>query len=313
MKICKIKLGLIITMLLLSNLNTSSASSASDTTRQLARDLGVEGQHEAAALEYRRLAIMEEQQETRAASAGSGQAGYYWIAAYEYFKAGKYDLVQKMLDKAEDASTNIITETMLLRAEAAIAMKKLPEADYYLKNIIERRANDADVSEKVLPTKGALNMATRNLAQVYLSEGKPDDAKKVLMNSQTPCPAAAKAVDVFQSGSNRSPRIGGILGLIPGVGYAYSGEYANALRSLILNGLFIYAMTDTADNKQWGAFTAITFFEITWYTGSIYGGIDAAQRFNQTRLDSCINDIRQGSGFQPDFSRLPVISLKFDF
>ena len=34
--------------------------------------------------------------------------------------------------------------------------------------------------------------------------------------------------------------LGGILGIIPGLGYAYSGEYSNAARSLILNSLFIF-------------------------------------------------------------------------
>ena len=71
---------------------------------------------------------------------------------------------------------------------------------------------------------------------------------------------------------------GGVLGLVPGLGYAYSGEYANAVRSLILNSLFIWGMVETADDDQWGLFALVTFGEFTWYSGSIYGGIDAAHR-----------------------------------
>ena len=100
---------------------------------------------------------------------------------------------------------------------------------------------------------------------------------------------------------------------MPGLGYAYSGEYSNALRSLILNSIFIYGMTDTADKEQWGAFAAITFFELTWYTGSIYGGIDAAHRHNRTRLTGCLDAVDGNAGVRVDLSRIPVVSLSFDF
>ena len=74
------------------------------------------------------------------------------------------------------------------------------------------------------------------------------------------------------------------MGLIPGFGYFYSGEYASGLRAILLNGLFIYGMIDTADKDEWGAFAVISFFEFTWYGGSIYGGIDAAYRYNRQRV-----------------------------
>jgi hypothetical protein len=99
---------------------------------------------------------------------------------------------------------------------------------------------------------------------------------------------------------------------VPGLGYAYSGEYSNALRSLILNGIFIYAMSDTAANEQWGAFTALSFFELTWYTGSIYGGIDAAHRYNKDRFERCRSVITGGSSFSMDLERIPLVKLTID-
>ena len=71
------------------------------------------------------------------------------------------------------------------------------------------------------------------------------------------------------------PWVGGVLGLVPGLGYVYSGEFANGARSLILNGLFIWGMVETAEREQWAAFSVLTFFEFTWYSGSIYGGAEA--------------------------------------
>ncbi|MBU1909693.1 MAG: hypothetical protein KJ726_06585, partial [Verrucomicrobia bacterium] len=114
-------------------------------------------------------------------------------------------------------------------------------------------------------------------------------------------------------GRDRSPKLGGMLGFIPGVGYFYAGEWANGFRSILLNSLFLFGMVDTADEEQWGAFAVITFFEFTWYYGSIYGGIDGAHRYNRNRLETAVNGIHGASGFEPESTRLPTVSLKFQF
>jgi len=85
------------------------------------------------------------------------------------------------------------------------------------------------------------------------------------------------------------------------------------ISSWILNDLFIYGMADTADNEQWGAFSIITFFELTWYSGSIYGGIDSAHRYNERRLDECLDSVSGSAEISADLNVLPLISLRFTF
>jgi hypothetical protein len=104
-----------------------------------------------------------------------------------------------------------------------------------------------------------------------------------------------------------------VLGLVPGLGYVYSGEFANGARSLILNGLFIWGMVETAEREQWAAFSVLTFFEFTWYSGSIYGGVDAAHRYNQRRLDAAVSGVGGGRRLGPDVARVPVVVLGFEF
>ena len=123
-----------------------------------------------------------------------------------------------------------------------------------------------------------------------------------------------QALEAYANGRDKSPLAGGLWGLIPGAGYWYSGEVANGFRSLILNTLFIYGMVDTAQDEQWGAFTVITFFEITWYSGSIYGGVDAAQRYNRNRLETAIHTIESDMSYRPDSSVVvPVFKLNIQF
>ncbi|OGV66313.1 MAG: hypothetical protein A2283_01335 [Lentisphaerae bacterium RIFOXYA12_FULL_48_11] len=283
----------------------TNAENAIENTRQLAKELATEGKHESAAVEYRRLATMEEQKEAR--------SGYYWAAAHQYLRAGKPKLVEKMLDRSEDNSSAISTEVMLLRAQAAIVESKWNDAEFYLKSIIDPQTNYTEISTKSKTTAKIRTAASKNLAHVFIAERKYDEAEQVLIKAPLPCPEAIGAVNNYRKGHDRRPMIGGLLGLIPGLGYAYSGEYANAARSLILNGLFIYALIDTADDEQWGAFAAVSFFELTWYTGSVYGGIDAAHRFNENRKAECYKIIEKETHFSPDTGKLPLITLNFDF
>jgi len=122
-----------------------------------------------------------------------------------------------------------------------------------------------------------------------------------------------EALDRYEQGRDKSPKVGGFLGLVPGLGHLYAGEPGNALRSLLLNGLFIFAMADTAADEEWGAFAAVTFFELTWYTGSVYGGVDAAHRHNRNRLRACTKAVDGKSGFTLNTTQLPIVSLNIRF
>jgi len=271
----------------------------------LATELAVEGRHEAAAIEYRRLALSEPQGERR--------AGYYWAAAYEYVKERDFELASRMLDRVEENSQQLAAPTLLLRGEAAIRNKRPEEAAFYYQSVLGAKPEgtpDASQTNALLKARVA---ATRHLARALAESGNIAGTRDVLVGGSSDNSAGIAALDGYARGHDKKPWLGGLLGMVPGLGYAYSGEYGNGLRSLILNSLFIYAMADTADKDQWGAFSAITFFEITWYTGSIYGGVDAAYRHNRDRLNECLDTIDRDSGFSADLRQIPIVTLRFEF
>jgi hypothetical protein len=265
-----------------------AARASASPGEHLAHELGGEGAHRDAAIEYRRLAL--------GADAGDEQGGWYWMAAYEYWRADD-ERTDDMLDRAEDADPSMEVPALLLRAERAARTEDWTGAGFYLDSL---RARDLGGEVETF--------ASRAVASVALRQGQVEDALSAVEED-----AARGAVEAYARGGDKSPTVGGLLGMIPGFGYFYSGEIANGIRSMILNGLFIYGMVDTADNEQWGAFTVITFFELTWYSGSIYGGIDAAHRYNRDRLDEAVEGIRGGMSFAPETDALPSIRLMFTF
>jgi len=261
---------------------------------RLAQELSSEDQHEPAALEYRRLALSETNTQAR--------GGLFWAAAYEYTRDRQWKLAPALLDRAEDSDRELKPVALLLRAEVASAEKKHEEAVYYLQSAVGEET-----------TSDMRKFVVRRVAGEHLRAGRSDQARLVLSQAPGDEVAALVALTSYERERDKSPVWGGVLGLIPGLGYIYSGEYANGLRSLILNGLFAGAMVYSGVEDQWGAFAVISFFELTWYSGSIYGGIDAAQRYNRARQERCLEAVQGQAAFVPDFKQLPVISLQFRF
>ena len=266
---------------------------ADSVDRELALRLMNEGDWKSSGIEFRRLALhAEEPSET---------SGYLWLAAHQYWRAGAYRVADQLLDESEDAGTSWSAETRLLRAENSRAMRDLRTAIFYWQSLL----NEADDEIEIL--------ARRRLAALQLEQRNVEASRQLLLKSPGDESAGLAALQAYEQGKDKSPRIGGLLGMIPGMGYAYAGEYANAFRSLLLNSLFIYGMVDTARNDHWGGFAVITFFEITWYTGSIYGGIDASHRYNRRRWMEAVEEIERNSGFAPDWNAVPAVSLKYRF
>lgn len=272
----------------------AAVAGAAEVTSPLARELAAERDHTGAAVEFRRLAL-----ETSDASA---RAAYLTAAGHEYSLADETTLAEALWDRAEDADADRAADLNLLRADLALRLRRPDETVFYLEN-----------SWRSIPDERVRAWAGRRLAEAHLRAGRPGQAKDVLADVPGQTAAARAALARFDEGHDKSPALGGWLGAVPGLGYVYAGEYGNAARSLILNGIFIWGMVNTAEDENWGAFAVITFFEFTWYSGSIYGGVDGSHRYNRARMDRAAEGLRGGLTLLPDYDALPALTLRVRF
>jgi tetratricopeptide (TPR) repeat protein len=275
-------------------LAVTAAGRADDLTLDLAVELSAQQDHPGAAVEFRRLAL-----QTNEASA---RAAYFWSAGWEYAQAQDASRAESMLDRAEEADPNASRAANLLRGELALQDRRPAEAAFFYESVLTSAEDEA-----------LRGLAARRLAAARLREGRAAEARTALQGAPGDQTAGLQAIREFEEGRDKHPRVGGWLGVVPGLGYAYAGEYANAARSIILNGLFLWGMSNTAEDHDWGAFAVITFFEFTWYSGSIYGGIDASHRYNRARLQRAADRISGGVSFAPDYDQLPVLHLRVRF
>lgn len=267
---------------------SAATARAENTELTLALELNRERDHAGTAIEFRRLAL--------ASSDAASRAAYFWSAAYETWQAGNATRADALLDRAEDEHALASPDLAALRGELALARNQPGEAAFHF--AAAARSDDQD----------ARDFALRKQTVAYLRAKDNAAAQQSATEAGNESAAITRG---YLGGRDKSPTLGGWLGLAPGLGYAYAGEYANALRSLVLNGLFIWGMVETADDEQWGAFAAITFFEITWYSGSIYGGIDASHRYNERRRAAAEAALVSGFALQPDYRALPTLELRY--
>lgn len=259
----------------------------------LARELDSCGDWAGSATEFRRLALEAAEPEARGA--------YLWWAGWQTRKAGQPQGVDPLADRVESADPGMTLPALLLRGYAAMDDGRWPEAAFYFGTVAR-----SDGPEE------ARRLATFRMAEAHLRAGDRAAVRDAL-DGLDGADRVADAWAAFEAGRDKSPRLGGWLGMIPGAGYMYSGEWANGFRSLLLNGIFIFGMVHTAEEGQWGAFSAITFFQFTWYSGSIYGGVDAAHRYNRRRLEACAAVFREAAVLEPDAAALPGFLLRYRF
>lgn len=80
--------------------------------------------------------------------------------------------------------------------------------------------------------------------------------------------------------SKKDPATAAILGIVPGLGYAYAGHYGTAFSSLLLNGLLIWATVDAFADGNPAAGGIFFTLGTTFYMGNIVGSYQSAERYN---------------------------------
>jgi len=114
----------------------------------------------------------------------------------------------------------------------------------------------------------------------------------------------------------KSPGVAGALAVLPGGGYLYCNRPRDALISFLLNGGLIYAAYEAFDNDMPALGGVISFVEIGFYSGNIYGSISSAHKYNHDQerrfVDRLKENLKVGLSSRPENKGLEL-SLRYRF
>ena len=137
-----------------------------------------------------------------------------------------------------------------------------------------------------LPTIGIM----KGLAHVRLQEW--DMAHDAFANAQDPkrpcreCPSLADLALEGKEIPHKNPRTAAALGVVPGLGYLYTGHKQTALSAVLVNGLMFFGTREAIENEQTALAIGSGLFAVGWYFGSIVGSKQSAERYNRFHLES---------------------------
>jgi putative component of membrane protein insertase Oxa1/YidC/SpoIIIJ protein YidD len=95
----------------------------------------------------------------------------------------------------------------------------------------------------------------------------------------------------------KDPKLAGTLGVVPGLGYLYSGYKQTAASSLFVNSLFFWATSQSFEKDNKGLGTLLGVFSFGFYSGNIHGSVETAKRKNDLIKQNHINKFNLGFEF----------------
>jgi T7SS, ESX-1 secretion system protein EccA1, N-terminal domain len=124
--------------------------------------------------------------------------------------------------------------------------------------------------------------------------------------------ALAEAAREGEQLPRKSPALAGLLSaVIPGTGHFYTGRWRDGTIALLLNGAFLAAGIEAVSAGNEAAAGVLLFFEAAWYSGTIYGAVNAAHKYNRDLEDRWLQGLeRQHSPAGRSLSRMsPALVL----
>jgi tetratricopeptide (TPR) repeat protein len=121
--------------------------------------------------------------------------------------------------------------------------------------------------------------------------------------SVTPFPQQGPLTEAARSWGalpRKSPVLAGVLSVVPGAGHVYIGQPVVGLAALAWNGLFSYALYESIRSGQTGVAVLLGALELLWYSGTIFGAVSGAQKYNRDVRREALEALRDRYDDHPE-------------
>jgi hypothetical protein len=189
-----------------------------------------------------------------------------------------------------DVTTPDTKEAFFMQSRAFMRMGNMGYARIVLENFL-KLAEDPGIRERIYLELAILHMD----ASEKPGTDELDAALTCLENISPDSPLSAQRDERIQrileirALSPKNPFLAGMLGIIPGGGFLYTGRIHDAAAAFVLNtglGLAAFKAFDQ-DNPALGSVIVLAGSGV--YIGGIYGAVSAAHKYNHARKIQILN------------------------
>jgi hypothetical protein len=203
-----------------------------------------------------------------------------------YLKAEKYEEAEAFFEKIADNSEGLFKDSALLAEAFSFARGN----DYKYSAILLKQL-EADTQDELIKNKSGYLMGLNYLEQHAFGDSVIE-FQKVKFNAELAGSSdkLANYIKNYADIEQRAPAISSLFSaVIPGAGYAYCGDFGDAIVSLLINGFFIYNTAVSFHNNSTPGKYAYGIPAAVFYFSNIYGSANAAKRFNDANTDNFID------------------------
>lgn len=175
-------------------------------------------------------------------------------------------------------------------SESYVRLNQHVAAVINLHNLISL-STDADVKDEANYRLGWIYVDTASWdnARLYFEKISPPNREKFRLERLS-------AELTREAGIPRkSPALAGALSIVPGGGYIYCERYQDALIAFLLNGALIWAAVEAFDNDNNALGALLTFVEVGFYSGNIYGAVGSAHKYNRSKTEQFIENLKKNT------------------
>ena len=214
-----------------------------------------------------------------------------------YYNTGRYGMAGQYFDRVirdhGDSDHGIDAAFMAARSDARLNDHNA--ALYRLRVLSNSEVYGTDVRDKAMYHMGWVYLERRDHAASARAFAAVSDANRHRYRIDD----LLQRLEDLKTLPSKSPLAAGIFSIIPGGGYLYNRRYQDAFISFVFVGAGAGAAYDCFDNdlNVLGSIAALT--ALGFYSGSIYGSIGAAHKYNARAYDDFVfrlNRDFQGAG-----------------
>ncbi|MDF1591012.1 MAG: hypothetical protein P1P89_05795 [Desulfobacterales bacterium] len=196
-------------------------------------------------------------------------------------------------------------------SESHVRLNQFGAAAINLHNLIAL-SKDADIKDEANYRLGWIYVDTASWdnARLYFDKISPPNREKFRLERLSAELAREAGI------ARKNPALAGALSIVPGGGYIYCERYQDALIAFLLNGALIWAAVESFDNDSPALGALLTFVEVGFYAGNIYGAVGSAHKYNRAKTEQFIENLKQNTkiDLSGDLESKSIrLSLRFTF